>query len=141
MRVELEDFPLFVGTFNSIVVAKYRTLTSRPRAGARSLSVSIASGYKLKVCKTVVLCEKRELDLVAGNVKECRVWLEDLPEYGVQQLGETCAGDVYEGEGDGEKGDGDIGWARDCHEDMAKERRWSVLIFMYTADEIGQGKS
>lgn len=39
---------------------------------------------------------------------------------------------MYEGEGDGKEGDGDIGWAGDCHQYWAKERR--QLYFVMPAE-------
>lgn len=83
MRVELKYIPLLAGTFDSIIVVEDRTLTTRPRPRARSQSVPVASGYELKVCKDVVLCEETELDLVAGDIEESGIGLEDLSEDGV----------------------------------------------------------
>lgn len=81
MRVELEHFPLFARKLDSIVVVQGRTFASR---GARSQSVPVVSGYELEVCEDVVLREETELDLVAGDIEEDRVRLEDLPEDGVR---------------------------------------------------------
>lgn len=44
----------------------------------------VVSGYELEVCEDVVLREETELDLVAGDIEEDRVRLEDLPEDGVR---------------------------------------------------------
>lgn len=82
MGVELKHFPLLAGTLDAIVVVEGRTLTSRPRTGARSESVPVAPGYELKVCNDAMLCEETELDLVAGDIEESGIGLEDLSEDG-----------------------------------------------------------
>ena len=43
----------------------------------------VAPGYELKVGEGVVLGEEAKLNLIAGDIEEDGIWLEDLSEDGV----------------------------------------------------------
>ena len=83
MRVELKHFPFLARKLDSIVIIEGGTPTSRPGARARSQSAPVAPGYELKVSEEVVLGEETELNLIAGDIEEDGVGLEDLSENGV----------------------------------------------------------
>ena len=56
----------------------------------------------------MVLGKDTELDFIAGDIEERGVGVEELTKDWVGKGTETRARDVYEGEGDGEEGNGDL---------------------------------
>ena len=61
------------------------------------MPLPVASGNWFEICEHVRLGEETKFDFIAGDIYESGTWLENLPEDGMDELGETGAGDVDEG--------------------------------------------
>ena len=108
MRIDLEDAPLLIRDLDRL---KHRNMCRSSFATgsrARPRALAILACYLLKDVELGVFCEETELDLIACDVEKGGAGLEDLLEDGVGEMGEARAGDVHEGEGYGEEGNGDL---------------------------------
>lgn len=108
VRIDLEDTPLLVRDLDRL---KHRSMLRHSFATgsrARPRALAILACYLLEDVEMGVLCEETELDLIASYVEERGVGLEELADDGLGKGVETRAGDVDEGKGYWEKGNGDL---------------------------------
>jgi len=78
----------------------------------RPLPSTVLAGYGLEIVKDGFVRKDAEFEIIACYVEKDGIWLEDLLEDGVEELGDAGAGDMDEGECRGEEGDGELHQSR-----------------------------
>lgn len=110
VSIDLQDVPRFVADLDGvfvILVVIDGFLQLLPSSSPLRIYAHFPLGQVFEAAESTPLGEDRELELVACDVEEfLRGGADDLVEDVVAELGEARPGDVYEGEGGREEGDG-----------------------------------